>query len=660
MASQSPISPTGTQTRFRSGPFLIHPATGEITRDGIPLKLRPQGFQVLCTLLSRPGELVTREELIRQLWGNETFVDFDQGLNFCIREIRKHLGDDAGEPKYLQTLPRRGYRFIAPVECLTVTSPDANEDSPSVKLATVPELPAAEGVPVQKPKSKMYWVLAASAVLIFAVAAGWLLNARSVRSHYPRRIVVLPFENLTGDTSQEYLVRGVVEEITAQLGAIEPVSIAVIGRTTAEAIATHNYTVGEIGDKLKTDYVVEGSVRREGDKLRITAQLIRTNDMAHVWAESYERDAMHLFTVEQQVASNIVREINLALGRDAKPSMPHRESSNSEAMDAYLRGRDSMRSFLSTISGQSFDTAYLAHYETADHQFQRAIELDPKFALAFAHLASLEASRIKGDFTPDPDWTSAELNANRALQLEPNLPESYVVIGRIALLRSGDLSAARKALTRAYELNPNDPGTLTALVQLHEIEGTVEEGVPLAERLARLDPMDLNSQQTLATAYYFNQDFARAIEITNAIVRQNPNSFTAWMTMLHAQYLRGTDRAWMQTYIHILELVARVQPSEEISGKVLEARRAFQAGGNVFIGYLKGPGKKDFLAHGDRNAAMRYLMLGDKDSALKELDRLSSDERYLRALRTLAHDPMLFPLKGDPRFETFLGRIRAN
>lgn len=662
MASQISTPMFPTQLRFRSGPFLINPATGEITREDIPLKLRPQGFLLLCVLMDRAGELVTREELKKQLWGDQTFVDFDQGLNFCIREIRKNLGDDAGEPKYLQTLPRRGYRFVAPVE--------------KFEVATRPELVTPIRVPDRKPISEKLdvpteaaaapakrtgWPFAIAAVLILLVAGAvsWWVANRSAGSHYPRRIVVLPFDNLTGDPSQSYLVRGVVEEITAQLGAIEPVSIAVIGRTTAEAVASHNYTIGEIGDRLHVDYVVEGSVRREGPKLRITAQLIRVNDMAHVWAESYDREAIQLFTVEQQVASNVVREINLALGRDAKPSTPRRESENPEAMDAYLRGRDSMRSFLSTISGTGYDAAYRTSYENAEQQLRRAIQVDPSFALGYAHLANLQAARLGDEFTPNPDWDNAEQNANRALQLDPNLPEAYVVLGRIALLRSGDLTTAHRSLTRAYELNPNDPATLSALVLFHTIDGNTSEGVTIAERLARLDPMDLSSQQSLGNAFYFDRQYARSSEVENAILKQNPNSFTARMILLHSQYLRGMERAWMETYVHILELAARVSPSDANAKNVLEARKAYDRGNFAFLDYIKGPGKKPFLEEGDRNVAFRYLMLGDKESALKELNRLADDQRYLRSLRTVVHDPMLTALEGDPRLESFLEKIRA-
>jgi len=494
--------------RYRSGPFIIDPNTAEISRDGIPLKLRPQAFQVLQILMERQGELVTREELIQQIWGSDTFVDFDQGLNFCIREVRKALGDGADEPKYLQTLPRRGYRFTGQVERIQDAAKAAPEPAAAAAapVAASEPTPAAAVVasaePVGTRTPRWLWAVAAGLFCLLVAVGAWWYQGRPTRMHQPARLVVLPFENLTGDPKQDYLVRGVVEEITAQLGSMEPVALAVVGRTSAEAVASHGWRIDEIAKQLEVDYVVEGSVRREGDQLRITAQLIRSTDMAHVWAESYDRDAMKLFTVEEQVAANIAREVNLALGRNTARSGQPTGSSNTEAMDAYLRGRDHMNSFLSTVAGGHFDPAYADAYASAEREFKHAIDLDPRFALPYAGLANLATTKVRGNFDPDPDWKLAGQYATQALQLDPASADARLVLARIAFLGDGRPAEAERYLTEILNRNPNDVRAIGMLMQCHFVMGKFALAVSEAERAARLDPMNSGAEIWLADAYY--------------------------------------------------------------------------------------------------------------------------------------------------------------
>jgi TolB-like protein/DNA-binding winged helix-turn-helix (wHTH) protein/cytochrome c-type biogenesis protein CcmH/NrfG len=649
--------------RYRSGPFIIDPNTAEISREGIPLKLRPQAFQVLQALIERQGQLVSREELIQQIWGSDTFVDFDQGLNFCIREVRKALGDGADEPKYLQTLPRRGYRFIGPVE-------QVREEPRDRSAVPHTEAPALASAPAKAPEVVVAtapistrtpgWVWGALTVLFCTLVAlgAWWYQGRPTRMHQPVRLVVLPFENLTGDPKQDYLVRGVVEEITAQLGSMEPVALAVVGRTSAEAVASHGWRIDEIAKQLQVDYVVEGSVRREGDQLRITAQLIRSNDMAHVWAESYDRDAMKLFTVEEQVAANIAREVNLALGRNTASSGQTTGSSNAGAMDAYLRGRDHMNSFLSTIAGGHFDPAYADAYVNAEREFKRAIELDPRFALPYAGLANLATTKIRQDFDPDPDWKLAGQYATEALQLDPASADARLVLARTAFLGDGRPREAERYLTEILNRNPNDVRAIGMLMQCHFVMGKLTLAVSEAEKAARLDPMNSGAEIWLADAYYHNREYKRALEIFKDVYPKRPESFAVQMYLLHAYYMDGNTAGWLGIYLDRLDLEARLGPSKDAADRASRARAIYkQEGSSALLKYLKGEGHDFFIQDGDRSPAYRHVMLGENKEAVDALDKAIGQEQRVRALRQVVNDPMLDVLRGDPRFPELMKRL---
>ena len=664
--------------RFKSGPFEVYPDTGEVTRDGTSLKLRPQAFKVLCILMERPGELVTREELAKQLWGEDTFVDFDQGLNFCVREVRKHLGDGADEPKYIETLPRRGYRFIAPVErvearkaqvapevknAVGVEAPSSKEkEEVAAALVSGAKIPETKDHEEKSKRRLPRWVTPVAIVAFCALVIGgvwWYARGRVTR-RIPARIVVLPFANLTGNDKQEYLVRGMVEEITAQLGSIEPVSLAVIGRTSAEAVANHGLRVDQISKELDVDYVVEGSVRQEGNRLRITAQLIRSNDMAHVWAESYDRDAMQLFTVEQQVAASIVREINYALGREAKPTMAKRTSDNAQAMDLYLQGKYAAGRYMRSIQGASYEEGYHEAYGEAETLLRRAIELDPRFALAYAELGMLLAGRTKADDSPDPDWTGAEQNALKALQFEPSLLETHLLLASIALLRDGNLVEAKRSLDRANQLSPHDSRYLRALGLWEITAGNTSEAVKVAETLVLMEPMDDSAQLTLSTAYYFAGQYDKTVGMSETFLKKHPDSTAALMYLSHTYYMKGDQRGWMQVYLKTRELVARVTPQEEDPQELAKAKQIFESGGpQALLAYSKGAGRLRFLAAPDRGVAFRYLLLGEKENAIKALEEMANQERYLRSLRRIVMEPMLTQLKGDARYDAIVQKVTA-
>jgi tetratricopeptide (TPR) repeat protein len=380
--------------------------------------------------------------------------------------------------------------------------------------------------------------------------------------------------------------------------------------------------------------------------------------MAHVWAESYDRDAMKLFTVEEQVAANIAREVNLALGRNTASSGQPTGSSNAEAMDAYLRGRDHMNSFLSTVAGGHFDPAYADAYASAEREFKHAIDLDPRFALPYAGLANLATTKVRGNFDPDPDWKLAGQYATQALQLDPTSADARLVLARIAFLGDGRPGEAERYLTEILNRNPNDVRAIGMLMQCHFVMGKFALAVSEAERAARLDPMNSGAEIWLADAYYHNREYRRAIDILKGVYRKRPESFAVQMYLLHAYYMDGNTVGWIETYLDRLDLEARVQPSKDASDRESRARAIYKQGGtSAFLKYLKSEGHDFFIKDGDRSPAYRHIMLGENKQAVDALDQAIRQEERVRALRQVVNDPMLDVLRSDPRFPELMKRL---
>jgi TolB-like protein len=312
---------TETVAIQRFGAFELDLRSGELRKKGVRIRLQEQPFEVLTVLLQRPGEVVTREELRSAIWPADTFVDFDNSLNTAINKLREALGDSADSPRFIETLPRRGYRFIAPVN--------------GVK-------------PVSASKQ---------------LATGKIMLA------------VLPFDNLSGDREQEYFSDGLTEEMINQLGRLHPERLGVIARTSAMKYKHANKGIDQIGSELGVDYVLEGGVRRAGEHLRITAQLIQVTDQTHLWAESYERDLRDALALQSEVALAIASEINVKLTPQQRTRLANTRPLIPAAYEAYLKGR------------------FYWNKRTADgvkkgiEHFEKAIEKDPSCPLAYVGLA---------------------------------------------------------------------------------------------------------------------------------------------------------------------------------------------------------------------------------------------------------------------------------
>src|SRR5690349_7389251 len=296
---------------IRFGGFELALKSGELRKDGVQVKLQNQPFRVLAFLASHPGELVTRDELRQQIWQTDTFVDFEHGLNFCIKQIRSALGDNAQAPVYIETLPRRGYRFIAPVNTAGEDRAAGPGEPPSDERGAEPSDEPGSQIqsPASSPARSLLWYGFALGLAALLIATGFLIwsrfNREAAASKQRVMLAVLPMENLSANPEQDYFSDGLTEEMIMQLGGLQPLRLGVIARTSVMKYKQSGKDIGQIGSELGVDYVLEGSVRRQGDQLRIVSQLIRVSDQTHLWSASYDAAAGDALSVQKGVAERI-------------------------------------------------------------------------------------------------------------------------------------------------------------------------------------------------------------------------------------------------------------------------------------------------------------------------------------------------------------------
>jgi len=372
----------GQTTIYRFGPYQLRSRTRELYKQGIKLKLRPQPFQVLRILVERAGDVVTREELRDLLWSKETFVDFEHGLNTGIKELRGVLNDSASEPRYIETLPKLGYRMIVRVE--------VDEPLPVNQAIAQPLAAAAENLADKKISHHHMlqvilrpWTVLLGIAIVLIVALGTYVQwsrsrARPQPSGERLMLAVLPFENLTGDAGQDYFSDGLTEEMIAQLGHLDPQHLGVIGRTSVMHYKDTHEPLQQIGRELGVQYVLEGSVRRDANKVRVSAQLNQVRDQAHVWARQYDRELINLLALQGEIAQEIADGIQLTLGDHKRIDSAHQAplTPNAyEAYDLYLKGR------------YFWNKRTPPGFQRAVEYFQQAVAKDPDYARAYAGLS---------------------------------------------------------------------------------------------------------------------------------------------------------------------------------------------------------------------------------------------------------------------------------
>jgi len=537
---------------LRFGVFELDTDSGELRRHGLKIRLPDQSFQILKELLSQPGEVVTREELRRVLWPMDTFVEFEVGLNSAVRKLREALDDSADNPRFVETVPRHGYRFIAPVavpagELVRVQVQPSPAAAPPVAPGPAAVVASSAEAVASQPRRWRLTDRRAAGVLIvlcaaILTAAGAAMNQRwgsllrrDAAGEPIRAFLVLPFENLTGDVTQNYFVDSVTDALTVNLAQVE--GLEVISRTTALQYRQTGKRLSEIGRELPVNGIVSGTVVRSGTGVRITAQLGRVATDRVEWGKAYEGELSHMLDLQQRIASDVA----VAAGLAPPPSHSRRAAQTiaAEAYDAYLKGL--------TIRGQFAFSRAVAYFE-------QAIAIDPDFAEAHAALAVTQLQFLFGGrFSPHEAAPKAEAAARKALQLDDTLADAHLALGQILALYHWRWEESAKALQRAVELR-NGAGDLTAAVSDSlKRQGRFDDAITAAERGRKRDPLSLNAQIAVGTAYRGRGQHDRALAELRSALAMSPGS--SWVKFQLGATFAAIGR--MDDAIRELEIAAR-------------------------------------------------------------------------------------------------------
>ena len=635
MAEKPELSATRV---LRFGVFQVNLAARELRKHGVRIRLPGQPFCVLSILLESPGQVVSRDEMRDKLWGSGTFVDYERSLNSAIRKLRAVLGDSQESSRYIETVPRLGYRFIAPVEEISSSgeTPRTGPHEPptSVVAAKVAAL------------SDRHWtlILGIAAVLLTLVAGYFIWSRVRVRpqpSGERLMLAVLPFENLTGDLAQDYLSDGLTEEMIGQLGRLDPEHLGVIARTSVMHYKHTTEQVGKIGRELGVQYMLEGSVRREADRVRVTAQLVQMKDQTHIWSRQYDRELKSLLSLQGEIAQEAADEIEVTLGRGHKAWAANRKlasPSSYQAYDLYLRGRY----FWNKRTKDGFQQA-------VDY-FQQSIANDPNYARAYAGLADTFALMSSWSYVPQTEAIpKARAAALRALQLDDGLAEAHTSLALIAENYDYDWQTAEKEYRRAIQLDPQYATAHQWYAECLSFQGRFPEALEESERARQLDPLSLIIATDHAAILYFARQYDRAIEQFRAVHAMEPNFARAHM-VIYAYVEKGM-------FPEALAETDSWRHSDGSPGSELEAY--------VYGRWGKRQQAERALAQWKRRSLVQpvaasllvveaYVATGRKEEALALIEK--SYREHSNLVTTLKVEPALDPLRGDPRFQELLRR----
>src|ERR1700677_1744179 len=502
--------PASSSRQVRTGLFEIDLASSQLHKNGRKLPLQEQPFRVLAILLESPGEVVTRQELQARLWPADTYVGFDEGLNTAIRKLRTAFGDSAGNPRFIETLPRQGYRFIAPI---TETMPaDGLPSSMEVRgdgaqmEGHAAVVASGRAQQVERPptaadhrrQGKRVVLVIAFLVLVLTVVA-YVMHRHSSPGYAPSKramLAVLPFQNLSNDPGQEYFSDGLTEETITDLGQLSPEHLGVIARTSAMAYKHTNKTVSQIGHELGVDYILEGSVRPEGGKARVSAQLIRVSDQTHLWAQNYDRDLQDLLDVQNDLGKAIAEQVRANLTPQRQFELSRKHMVNPEAYDLYLKGRFYWNQRTPDSIKESIG------------YFQQATAKDGNFALAYAGLAdAYNISNIVGPVSARDSLPQAKAAAMRAILLDPSLAEAHAALGMEKSHYEFDFPGAEKEFLKAIDLNPNSPYAHLFYSNCFLMPmGRKAQAIAENKRAVEIDPLSLPINNFMAMTYMFAGD----------------------------------------------------------------------------------------------------------------------------------------------------------
>ena len=612
-------------TVVRFGVYEVNLQSGELRKLGMKVRVQNQPLKLLQILLERPGEVVSREELRERIWPEESFGDFDQAVNVAVAKLRTALGDSADNPRFVETLPRRGYRFLAPVLAA------------EQQVLARPSIPNEDG----RRRDKFFDVNSTWAFKILLpalVVAGALLSAyhlRRGRSVVPQErtrtmLAVLPFEDLSRDSGQEYFAEGLTEELIAEMGQLNPDQLGVIASVSAMRYKSSDKTVEQIARELHADYVIEGSVRRAGNRVRVSAELIRGKDQTQLWSESYEDQVRDISALQKELSRDVAGQIRVKLVSRETRRLPVVDP---EAHEDYLKGRFffnkrnsnelALKYFQDAIRKESNYalpyTGLADIYELSDSPqlaraaVDRALQLDDQLAEAHNSLAGLL-------YRVDRDWARADREFNRALELDPNYaPAHHWYSMYLALM--GRKKQALSEAQKAYTLDPLSPVVGANLAKILQENGQNDAAIAQARKTLELDPDSAVTHAVIGIVFEQKRLYKDAIrEYRKSLDLGGPPGEIRGL--LGYTYAVSGDRADAERTIEELKLLWPVH------------------------------------THAALDLAVVFSGLGDKENAFAWLER--ADEAHVNDLIEIGRDPHFANLHGDTRFQGLLQHVSPN
>jgi TolB-like protein/DNA-binding winged helix-turn-helix (wHTH) protein/Tfp pilus assembly protein PilF len=628
--------------RLCFGVFELDLRAGELRKRGLRVRLQQQPFQVLAMLLDHAGQVVGREELQKALWPADTFVDFDHGLNKAINKIREALGDSAESPRFVETVARRGYRFIADVkvaDTVSVGSPGPQVQPPPISDARVRQNEPGEPATATQALSPRAWAIPALLLLLLVGLVAWRFGRGGQPATVIRSLAVLPLENLSNDASQEYFADGMTDELISDLGQIS--ALRVISRTSMMAYKHTRKSLPEIARELNVDAVVEGTVLHSGEEVRITAQLIEGAADRHVWSQSYQGQLRDTLALQNSVARAIADQIRISVNPHEQAALSNVRVVNPVAYESYLKGRY----FWNKRTAESLKVA-LAY-------FNQAVDEDPKYARAYSGLADTYA--LLGDWqyavmTPKEALPKAKAAAMKALELDASLGEAHTSLAFCLDGFDWNLDAAGKEFLRGVELSP---GYATAhhwyawhLALLLQYTEAIAE----MRKAESVDPLSLVINADLAELLALAHSYDESIEQSRKTIEMDPNFGLAHNHL---------GQAYLQKHMND-EAIAELRQAVKLSGGsatcLANLARAYVASGRrseaaQLLNELK---KKSSPSQSYApEIAIIYGALGDADQAMSWLEK-GFEERFNPGVLIR---PGFDPLRSDPRFEDLVRRV---
>ena len=635
MTTESRGTGLGASRVLRFGVFQVDLRSGELHKRGVRMRLQQQPFQVLEMLLERPGEVVLREDLRRRLWPSDTWVDFDHGLNKAVNKLRETLGDSAENPRFVETLTKRGYRFVAPVEVVADAGARVAPSSPPAAAEAV------AGAAPDRGRRRSASIAAGVALMVALVGylTWWRIDSRP--SSDRTMVAVLPFANIASDSDDDYLSDGITEELILQVGRLSPDHLSVIARTSSMHYKGTAKRVDEISRELGVQYVLEGTVRRSAQRVRIGARLVRSADQTPLWAESYDRNLADVFDIQSDVAKRIASSLAIELLPAAVPASATMPRAGAEAYEAYLKGR------------YHWNRRTPVDLERALTFLEEAVSKDPSYAPAFAAMAdALNVLPWYGLRPPREAYPRSKEAARRALALDDSSAAAHTALAYAYHYYDWTWGEAEREYQRALDLNPNYAQAHQWLAAHYAELGHIDDALAEMQLAQRLDPRSTIISAAIGWINYLGRRYTPAIEQLRRTLDADPEFVPARLWLGQALEATGDAGAAIEQYLRVRQVAGRA-PSGlgELArgyagaGRHAEARATLTALLEVAQQrYVEA----DLLARA-------YEALGETDRAIAWLEQ-GFEERAVKMV-LIGVDPQYDRLRGDARFQNLVRRL---